>query len=120
MIRGAPYRFIYHLTDFFEGRDIQSGDQLVVKLVLWTERHEIQLRYFFDDIDVSGHAEFPELVPKYRSVESELSSPDHLYCEDTAHPPQVRSYLDKTLPICEVSPPSLQCGKDSGDILDSP
>jgi hypothetical protein len=35
MIRGAPYRFIYHFTDFFEGRDIQSGDQLVVKLVSW-------------------------------------------------------------------------------------
>jgi hypothetical protein len=40
MIRGAPYRFIYHLTDFFEGRDIQSGDQLVVKLVLVRRKHE--------------------------------------------------------------------------------
>ena len=78
MIRVAPYRFIYHLTDFFEGRDIQSGDQLVVKLVL-VRKGRIQLRYLFDDIDVSGHAEFPELVSKYRSVESELSkSPGRL------------------------------------------
>jgi len=77
-IRGEPYRFIYHLTDFFEGRDIQSGDQLVMKLVLGKEKARIQLRYLFDDIDVSDHAEFPELVPKYRSVESELSSPGRL------------------------------------------
>jgi hypothetical protein len=39
MIRGAPYRFICHLTDFFEGRDIQSGDQLFVKLVLVRKRY---------------------------------------------------------------------------------
>ena len=76
-IRGAPYRFIYHLADFFEGRDIQSGDQLAVRLVLVRKgrRARIQPRYLLDDIDVSGHAEFPELVPKYRSVESELSKP---------------------------------------------
>ena len=40
MIRGAPYGFIYHLTDFFESRDIQSGDQLVVQLVLVRRTHE--------------------------------------------------------------------------------
>ena len=40
MIRGAPHRFIYHLTDFFEGRDVQSGDQLVVELVPVLKRHE--------------------------------------------------------------------------------
>lgn len=39
MIRGTPYRFIYHLTYFFEGRDIQSGDQLVVKSALVRKRH---------------------------------------------------------------------------------
>jgi hypothetical protein len=32
--------------------------------------------YLLDDINVSGHAEFSELVPKHRSVESELSSSD--------------------------------------------
>jgi len=28
------------------------------------EKARIQLGYLFDDIEVSGHAEFPELVPK--------------------------------------------------------
>jgi len=74
MIRGAPYRFIYRLTDFFEGRDIQSGDQLVVKLVYERKKARTHPKHLLDDINISGHAEFPELVPKDRSVESELSS----------------------------------------------
>jgi hypothetical protein len=37
-----------------------------------------------------------------------------------AHPSQVDTYLDETLPICEGSLPRLQGGKNSGNILDSP
>jgi hypothetical protein len=75
-IRGVhPYGFIYCFTDFFEGRDIQSCDQLVVKSVHVMEKHGHGVSgHLLDDINVSGHAEFPELVPKHRSVESELSS----------------------------------------------
>ena len=32
-IRRAPYSFIYCLADFSEGRNVQSGDQLDMKLV---------------------------------------------------------------------------------------
>src|SRR5229473_2618480 len=39
---------------------------------------------------------------------------------DPAHRIQVDSYLDETLPICEVSFPHLQGRKDPRNILDSP
>jgi hypothetical protein len=80
------------------------------------------LKHLLDDINVSGHAEFPELIPKDRSVESELSSSGRVcnVLTNPAHRTQVDTYLDETLPICEVSFPRLQGEKDPRNILDSP
>jgi|SRR6267142_2096994 len=77
------------------------------------------VRYLLDNFDVSTNAEFSELVPEHRSVESELSRSDRWYCHNAAHPSGLESYLDEALPICEVSFPRSQGGENPRNILNS-
>ena len=121
MIRGAPYRFINHLSNFLEGRDVQSSDQLVVKLVLVRKMHEYSTGTF---LTISMSPAMLSSLSLSRSIAVwKVNFQVRVVCDVMIpHPPQVQvhSYLDNTLPICEVSFPGLQGGKDSRNILNSP
>ena len=121
MIRGAPYRFIYHLTDFFEGRDIQSGDQLVVKLVLIQKRHGYSPGTFLT-ISTSPAKLSSLSLSRSIAVWKVNCSKCRVVCNVMIRHTRLKfhSYLDNTLPICKVRSPGLQRRKDSRNILDPP
>lgn len=85
------------------------------------ESHERSSGHLLDDINVSGRAEFTKLVPKHRSVESELSSSGFV-CDVTAWHTRPKLTLTLTRPcqFARVAFPAFKAERIRGIFLIPP
>ena len=67
------YKIIYSYSDFFEGRDIKSIQELSKTLIEMCQATELSMAYSLQNIDVISFVKFRHHISEHRYTERKLA-----------------------------------------------